>query len=143
MSDELPKSPVKTRGRPFQKGNAGRPKGAISRVTRAAQALLDGEAEGLTRKAIEMAMAGDVTALRICLERIIPPRKDRPICFDLPRIETLADASNALSAMLESVASGQITPQEAASVVPLIEGFVGAIETVELERRISDLEAKP
>jgi hypothetical protein len=61
------------RGRPFKKGRsgnpAGKPKGARHRATVAAEALLDGEAEGLTRKAIEMALAGDGTALRLCLDR--------------------------------------------------------------------------
>ena len=56
-----------TRGRPFPKGNAGRPKGARNKVTVAVESLLDGEAEGLTRKAIELAMKGDTTALRLCL----------------------------------------------------------------------------
>ena len=53
-----------TRGRPFPKGNAGRPKGARNKVTVAVESLLDGEGEGLTRKAIELAMKGDTTALR-------------------------------------------------------------------------------
>ena len=36
--------------------------------------LLEGEAEVLIRKAIERALAGDGTALRLCLDRIILPR---------------------------------------------------------------------
>jgi hypothetical protein len=48
----------KTRGRPFQPGNPGRPKGARNRTTLAAEALLDNEGEALTRKAIELAMKG-------------------------------------------------------------------------------------
>src|SRR5918997_104236 len=76
-----------TRGRPFQAGNPGRPKGARNKATLAAEALLDGEAEALTRKAVEMALSGDATAMRLCLERIAPPRKDRPVSFAMP--ETL------------------------------------------------------
>ena len=63
----------KQRGRPFQKGQsgnpAGKPKGARNKATLAVEALLDGEAEELTRKAIELAKAGDIPALRICLDR--------------------------------------------------------------------------
>ncbi len=63
----------------FARGNAGRPRGARHKTTLAVEALLEGEAEGLTRKAVEMAMAGDTTALRLCMERICPPRKDAPV----------------------------------------------------------------
>jgi hypothetical protein len=63
-----------------QSGNpSGRPPGARHKATVAAEALLDGEAEGLTRKALEMALDGDTVALRLCLERILPPRRERPV----------------------------------------------------------------
>ena len=75
-------SAKKQRGRPFPKGTsgnpAGKPCGARHRTTRAAELLLDGEARALTRKCIELAKEGDRSALRLCLERIIPPRRDRP-----------------------------------------------------------------
>ena len=68
-------APERVRGRPFPPGVSGNPAGRLpgtrNRATMAAEALLDGEAEALTRKAIEMAMAGDTTALRLCLERIL------------------------------------------------------------------------
>ena len=56
------------------------------------EALLDGEAETLTRKAIELAKAGDLAALRVCLDRIAPPRKDRPVLFEFPPVSSAADA---------------------------------------------------
>src|SRR5215472_5185933 len=59
----------------FQPGNPGRPKGARHKATLAAEALLDGEAEGLTRKCVEAALGGDMAALRICMDRILPPAK--------------------------------------------------------------------
>jgi hypothetical protein len=61
-------------------------------MTLAVEMLLDGEAETITRKAVEMALAGDTTALRLVLERICPPRKERPVAFTLPTLETPADA---------------------------------------------------
>jgi hypothetical protein len=68
--------------RPGQSGNpAGRPKGARNRTTLAAEAILEGEAEALTRKAIELALAGDVIALKLCLERLMRPRKERSVSF--------------------------------------------------------------
>ena len=45
----------------------GRPMGSRNRATLAAQTLLDGEGERLTRKAIELALEGDRAALRLCL----------------------------------------------------------------------------
>ena len=70
-----------------QSGNpGGRPKGALNKITLAAQALLEGEAEALTRKAVELAKNGNPVALRLCLERVLPPWKDRPINFTLPKI---------------------------------------------------------
>ena len=69
--------------KPGQSGNpAGKPKGTRNKATLAVEALLDGEAEELTRKAIELAKTGDIPALRICLDRILPPRKDRPLNLD-------------------------------------------------------------
>ena len=79
------------RGRPFPKGQsgnpAGRPAGARNRRTLAAVRLLDGEAEALTRKAVELALAGDAMALKLCLERILPPARERAVRFALPAIE--------------------------------------------------------
>ncbi len=70
---------------PGQSGNpSGRPRGSLNRTTLAAQTLLDGEAEKLTRKAVEMALAGDPAALRICIDRVLPPRRDRPVSIYLP-----------------------------------------------------------
>lgn len=89
----------------FAPGNPGRPKGARHRTTLAVEELLDGEAEGLTRKAVDMALAGDTTALRLCMERICPARKDAPVTFTLPKVESAADASKALSAVLAAVAA--------------------------------------
>ena len=107
-----------TRGKAFQQGQsgnpAGRPKGSRNRSTMALEAILEGEGEALTRRAVEMALEGDGPALRLCLDRIYPARKDRPVTFELPSIETTADLPKATGALLEAVASGELTPSEAA-----------------------------
>ena len=74
--------------------------------------LLDGEAEKLTRKAIELALDGDMTALRLCMERIVPARRDRPVLVDLPRIESARDASMAASALVAAVAAANSPRQK-------------------------------
>ncbi len=129
----------KTDGK-FAGGNPGRPKGARHKTTLAIQALLDGEGEALTRKAVEMALAGDTTALRLCLERIAPPRKDSPVPFDLPPMESAASASTAMGAILAGVASGDLTPGEGSAIAGLVEGYRKALETTEFEARLQALE---
>jgi hypothetical protein len=134
------KTPGRGAGRPFARGNPGRPKGARHKATIAAEALLDGEAKGLTRKAVEMALAGDTTALRLCLERILPPRRERPLSLTLPRLQTAADAAGALAALTDAVAIAEITPSEAAELGKLVEAFVRALEASEFDRRLRDIE---
>lgn len=125
----------------FAAGNPGRPKGARHKATRAVEALLQGEAEGLTRKAIEVALDGDTTALRLCLERIAPPRKDTPVSFDLPPMKSASDAAAAAQAVLRVVSDGEVTPLEGATVMGLIEQYRRTLETTEIEDRIAALEA--
>jgi hypothetical protein len=107
----------------FQRGNPGRPKGARHKATVAALALLEGEAEALTRKAIELALQGDVTALRLTLERIVSPIRDTPVAFPLPPMTSAADASNAMAVVLEATAAGDLTPGEGAAVAALVEQY--------------------
>ncbi len=101
MTDGLtPKPPGRVRGRPFEKGQSGNPGGrrvgCRNKTTIAAAAFLAGEAEALTRRAVELALVGDPTALRLCLERILPPCRDRIVKFVLPPIESAADPSSSL-----------------------------------------------
>ncbi len=115
----------KQRGKPFEKGRsgnpAGRPKGARNRATVAAESLLDGEAEALTRRAIDLALGGDTTALRLCLERLIPPRREREVYIDLPEIKSKEDVLAARNSVLTALSQGLITPSEAVTIVGLIE----------------------
>lgn len=136
---------VKQAGRwnPGKSGNpAGRPKGARSKTTLAVEALLEGQAEALTQKAIEKALEGDGVALRLCLERIAPARKDAAVCFELPAITSAADTVSASSALLGAVAAGNVTPDEASRIMGLLTSHKALVEVCELERRIEALEAR-
>ena len=106
----------------------------------ATQALLDGEAEALTRKAVELAKGGNPMALRLCLERLLPPRKDRPITFDLPPLEGAQDLPQALKAILDGVARGEITPGEGHTLTAMLDTYRKGLETTDLEARITALE---
>src|SRR5258708_4192358 len=102
------------RGEPFKPGTSGnpngRPKGSRNATTLALESLLDGEAEALTRKAVELALTGDIAALRLCLDRILPPRKDLPVSFDLPPMKASGDAVAAMAALVDAVAAGRPAP---------------------------------
>ena len=134
----------KQRGRPFEKGTSGnpsgRPRGSRNATTLALEALLDGQANALTQKAIDLALAGDMAALRLCLDRILPPRKDRPVSFTLPSVNSAQDAAAIVSSVLQAVAAGEITPTDAAEVGKLIDSYVKAYETAELAERLDRLE---
>ena len=106
------------------------------------EALVEGEAEGLTRKAVEMALGGDTTALRLCLERLVPPRKDRPVAIALPKLMAVEDLPGVTSAVLEAVANGGMTPSEGEAVSRLVEAHRRTVETANLEQRLAALEAK-
>src|SRR3954467_8079425 len=132
-----------TRFKPGQSGNpSGRPVGSRHRTTVAAEALLDGEAEALTRKAVELAKSGDTVALRLCLDRILPARKDRPIPFALPKLETAADAKAAAAAIVHAVADGELTPSEAADLSKLLDNFPRVLEATDFASRLEALERK-
>jgi hypothetical protein len=135
----------KQRGRPFKPGQSGnpkgKPKGALNLTTRAAHELLDGKTQALTLKAVELAQDGNVVALRLCLERLIPPRKDRPINLKLPQVAGVGDIPKALGAILEAVAGGEITPQEGQSVAGMLGAYCKAAELVNHEARLEALES--
>ena len=124
----------------FGPGNAGKPLGARHRATVAAEALLDGEAENVTRRCIEAALDGDATAMRLVMERIIPARKGRPVEFKLPQMTNTGDLRAAALAIIGAVASGDLTPEEGAVISSLIKAARDAVETDELARRLDALE---
>lgn len=128
----------------FAPGNklGGRTPGSRNATTVAVEALLEGEAEALTRRAIDKALEGDTTALRLCLDRIAPARKDAPVSFALPSIKTAADTVAASSSLLDAVAAGEVTPDEAGRVMALLTAHKALVEAGDLEARISALEAK-
>ena len=124
----------------FAAGNPGKPRGTRHKATQAVLALLDGEAEALTRQAVTMALGGDGAALRLCLERIAPPRRDAPVTFELPPMQSASDAAKAAGAVLEAVAMGDLTPTEGAHIMGLVETYRRTLETSELEARVAALE---
>src|SRR5438874_5811648 len=99
----------------------GRPAGIMNQATRDAAVLLGGEARALTRKAIELALAGDIAALRLCIDRIIAPQREQPVAFALPPIEKAGDLAAAATALAVAAAAGAMTPGDAASLAQVLE----------------------
>ena len=127
--------------KPGQSGNpAGRPPNSRNRASLILEKLLEDEAADIGRKAIEKAKAGDVQCLRLCLERLLPARRDRHVTFTVPDIKTVQDATTFAGEVLRKAAAGEITPSEAADLGKLIENFVRALETTDIERRLAELE---
>jgi hypothetical protein len=122
----------------FHPGNPGRPPGARNKTTLAALALLEGEAEALTRRCVGMALEGDATAMRLCLERILP--KGRAVRLHLP-LRTLDDLEAATANVTAALAEGAIALDEVATLAGLIEARRRLLETTELDRRLAALEA--
>jgi hypothetical protein len=136
----------KQRGRPFKPGQSGnrngRPKGARNRVTRAVEALIQGQGEALGAKAVELALNGDASMLRALLNTLVPTRRDRTVEFELPKIKTASDALTASSAVLAACAASELTPSEASEIMGLISTHVKIIEVAELEERVAALESR-
>ena len=124
-----------------QSGNpSGKPKGCRNATTILFDELLKDNAKELIEKTIEMAKNGDGPALRLCIERLAPARKDRPVWFDLPEMNEAKDAVNASAAIVAAVASGDLTPTEASELGKVIDGYARTLQAVEFEERLSKLE---
>src|SRR4051812_3992467 len=125
--DAPPKAPAlagpkrDTRFKPGRSGNpAGRKAGSRATASLMAGQLIDGQAKALAQAAINLALAGDAAALKVCFDRLCPIRKGRPTPFTLPAITTLSDLPKASQSLLEAVADGSLTPTEAAELAKVL-----------------------
>ena len=124
----------------FTDGNSGRPRGSRNKATIAIESLLEGQSEALTQTAISKALDGDSVALRLCLDRIAPPMKDKPVIFPLPQMQDAMDASQAAGSVLSAVSEGNLTPIEGTRVIGLIDSYRRTLELTEIENRVKVLE---
>jgi Family of unknown function (DUF5681) len=127
-----------------QSGNPnGRPKGSRNKLTCAIEALIDDEGEEIARKAIELAKAGDMAAIRLCLDRIAPPRKDRCVRFELLKMETAKDATIAGASIVNAVATGDLTPSEAGDLIRMVESYIRTLQVCDFESRFERMFSEP
>jgi hypothetical protein len=78
-----------------------------TRSTMAALAIMEADAEAISKRAVELALAGDLTAIRLVLDRLVSPARDRPIQLALPKINAASDLIAAASALTEATAASK------------------------------------
>jgi hypothetical protein len=129
------------RGRPFKPGNPGRPPGSKNKTTKMLEELFEGEAEDLTRKIIELALAGNVRCLEYCVDRLLPRRRGEPINLELPKISRVKDIPAAVAVVVGAVSNGTITPEQASHVSRLLDSFANAITLNDVAARLENVES--
>jgi hypothetical protein len=127
----------------FQKGQsgnpAGRPKGIPDRRT-ALRALLEPHADKLVAKAVSLALEGDSSALRMCMDRLIHPMKAKDDKVELGVLKgTLAEQGRAV---LNAAGLGEITPDQAATLIQAVATQARIVDISDLEERLERLEAQ-
>ena len=132
------------RGRPFQPGNTigrGRPKGSRNKTTKQMQEMLERYSEPIVGKCIRMALEGDRIAMRLCMERVFPARRDGVVQLPSLQSQSVAEIAKSTDQVLKSVARGKISPSEGESISKLLNDRLKAIEAADFETRIAELEA--
>jgi hypothetical protein len=127
----------------FERGINGNPAGRPPGIRDKRQAMRDklvSHADELISKVVELAKEGDTAALRVCIERLIPPAKAKDDPVELPELaqrDALADCGQAV---MTALAEGRITPDEAATIMGALSGQARIVETSEIDRRLRVLE---
>jgi Family of unknown function (DUF5681) len=128
---------------PGQSGNpGGKPRGRRNDVTVRIEKLLTGSAEEIAHRLVEKALEGDMVAIKMAIDRLSPARRDRPVNFPLPKLNSAADPAGALAKLAEAGAGGDLSPEEGANLAKLIEGYLRARERTDFEERIEALEQR-
>lgn len=126
----------------FKPGQSGNPNGRPAGAGRAAKlrALLEPDAPALIAKVKELALEGDTTALRMCLERLVPPLKaqDEAVSIDGMSGSLSEQGQHVIAAM----SSGELTPSDAAALLQALAAQARIVEFDDLERRLRALEEK-
>ena len=137
---------TKQRGKPFRKGKSGnpngKPKGALNHSTRAALVMMHGQLESLTQTLIDKALEGDLTALRLIFDKLLPQAREAPIdigAVTLPEM-SCRNMAAASAAVLSSVADGRLTPTQGKTLSDMLDTHRKVLEIEEIEERLTRLE---
>ena len=105
-----------------------------------AQELSAARVESIAGKLIELAERGDMRAIRVCMDRLVPVIKHQPIAVELPPIEKPADSVDAAASIAAAVAAGELTATEAAELAKVVDVYVRAVDSKGFDERLSKLE---
>lgn len=125
----------------FEKGQSGNPSGrppGIRDKRSEFRALLEPHAPALMAKAVELALNGDTTALRLCMERLVPAVKPKDDPVAMPSITGTLAADG--QAVLKELSEGRMGPDEANAVMSALAAQVRIVESTEIEKRLAALE---
>jgi len=126
----------------FERGRSGnpggRPKGLPDR-RRELRDLIREHVPALIEQALALARAGDSAAIRLLLDRALPPLKAtvEPVQFPAPEAGSLADMGRAV---LAAIAAGQIPPDVGRVLIEALSAQGRLVEITELEARVRALE---
>src|SRR4051812_26559739 len=136
------KSRVLTRGRPFEPGNPGRPKGARNKATLTLEAMFEDESRSIGRKAIELAKKGRFGAIKLVIDRTCPSAKARRRIqgLALPPLTCVEDAALAMGAIATAAAAGTLAVEDARDMAEIVEVFRKTRELGDIEQRIKRIE---
>lgn len=130
----------------FQKGKSGnpfgRPSGIRNKASLLAEKLFENDIEEICRQVIEQAKKGNIQAIKIILDRILPPKREALISIDLPAMKVGADILEAISQIILAISQGKISPTEGEILTRIIDRQGRAIELNELEARLKNLEER-
>jgi hypothetical protein len=129
--------------KPGQSGNPkGKTKGTLHKATRAALELLEGDLEAITQVCIDKAKAGDHLAVKLILDKLLPNQRERSINLKVPRVKGAQDLPQALEAIMQAVAAGELTPGEGQALTAMLEGYRKGLEFTTIEARLRALEER-
>jgi len=133
------------RGRPFEAGNKmgrGRPQGSRNKKSSAGGRVLAEYGDSLERKCVWKALQGDMSAMRLCLERLVPPVREPSVRLKTRTAQTAEDVKQALASAIAAVSKGQITPSQGELLTRMLEAQRKGIESADLEARLEKLETQ-
>ena len=129
--------------KPGQSGNPkGKAKGTLHKATRAALELLEGDLEAITQVCIDKAKAGDLLAVKLILDKLLPNRRERSVNLKFPKVKDAQDLPKALEAVMQAVAAGELTPGEGQALTAMLEAFRKGLELTDIEARLTALEGQ-
>ena len=126
----------------WKPGQSGNPKGRPHGVGEVAKlrAAIAGNVPAILESLTTAALAGDVQAARLLLERALPPIK--PV--EQPQPLSLPDGTLTVQgrAVLAAVAAGELAPGQGAALLGALGTLARVAEVDELTRRIEALEGR-